>query len=51
MNIAKKSNVPVINAGDGLREHPTQALLDALTIKNRKGIVRTWNFLKVNLIS
>jgi aspartate carbamoyltransferase catalytic subunit len=27
----------VINAGDGTHEHPTQALLDALTIKRRKG--------------
>ena len=27
----------MINAGDGRREHPTQALLDALTIINRKG--------------
>ena len=30
-------NCAVINAGDGRREHPTQALLDALTIINRKG--------------
>jgi aspartate carbamoyltransferase catalytic subunit len=28
---------PVINAGDGTGEHPTQALLDALTIRRRKG--------------
>lgn len=27
----------VINAGDGMHEHPTQALLDALTIRDRKG--------------
>jgi aspartate carbamoyltransferase catalytic subunit len=27
----------VINAGDGAHEHPTQALLDALTIRRRKG--------------
>ncbi len=27
----------VINAGDGAHEHPTQALLDALTIRQRKG--------------
>ena len=33
MNIAKKSNVPVINAGDGTNEHPTQALLDYCVIK------------------
>ena len=30
------SDIAVINAGDGRREHPTQALLDALTIINRK---------------
>jgi len=29
--------VPVINAGDGSHEHPTQALLDALTIRDRRG--------------
>ncbi|MBM3819356.1 MAG: aspartate carbamoyltransferase catalytic subunit [Acidimicrobiia bacterium] len=27
----------IINAGDGMHEHPTQALLDAFTIKERKG--------------
>ncbi len=27
----------MINAGDGAHEHPTQALLDALTIRQRKG--------------
>ncbi|QIA27832.1 aspartate carbamoyltransferase catalytic subunit [Thermaerobacter sp. PB12/4term] len=30
-------DVPVINAGDGTGEHPTQALLDAVTILTRKG--------------
>lgn len=30
--IAKRIECPVINAGDGVREHPTQALLDAATI-------------------
>ena len=33
--ISKIVNACVINAGDGSREHPTQALLDALTIKNK----------------
>ena len=28
--------VPIINAGDGLHQHPSQALLDALTITNHK---------------
>ena len=32
----KKLIVLYLNAGDGSREHPTQALLDALTIINRK---------------
>ncbi|WP_455478405.1 aspartate carbamoyltransferase catalytic subunit [Bartonella sp. B10] len=35
--LAKKVNCCVINAGDGAHEHPTQALLDALTIKKTKG--------------
>ena len=34
--LAQKVNCAVINAGDGRREHPTQALLDALTIITRK---------------
>jgi len=33
--ISKIVNACVINAGDGSHEHPTQALLDALTIKNK----------------
>ena len=35
--IAGKVDCPVLNAGDGSHEHPTQALLDALTIQRRKG--------------
>ncbi len=35
--LSQKVKCAVINAGDGKREHPTQALLDALTIINRKG--------------
>jgi aspartate carbamoyltransferase catalytic subunit len=35
--IAEKVRCPVLNAGDGRHEHPTQALLDALTIRRRKG--------------
>lgn len=35
--LAQKVNCAVINAGDGAHEHPTQALLDALTIRRRKG--------------
>lgn len=35
--IAKSITASVINAGDGINEHPTQALLDAFTIKEKKG--------------
>ncbi len=35
--LAQKMNCAVLNAGDGTHEHPTQALLDALTIRRRKG--------------
>ncbi len=35
--LAQKVNCAVLNAGDGRHEHPTQALLDALTIRRKKG--------------
>ena len=35
--LAKKLRASVINAGDGTNEHPTQALLDAFTMKEKKG--------------
>src|ERR1019366_5212525 len=35
--LASKLDCSVINAGDGSHEHPTQALLDALTIRRNKG--------------
>jgi aspartate carbamoyltransferase catalytic subunit len=35
--LAQKVDAAVINAGDGTHEHPTQALLDALTIRRRRG--------------
>ncbi|MCP5361838.1 MAG: aspartate carbamoyltransferase catalytic subunit [Hyphomicrobiales bacterium] len=35
MLLSQKVNCPVINAGDGSHEHPTQALLDALTIRTK----------------
>lgn len=37
--LAQKVDCAVINAGDGAHEHPTQALLDALTIRRMKGTV------------
>ncbi len=38
--LSQKVNCAVINAGDGRHEHPTQALLDALTIRRRKGRIQ-----------
>jgi len=35
--IADELQAPVINAGDGAHEHPTQALLDLLTVRQEKG--------------
>ncbi len=35
--LARKVDCSVVNAGDGSHEHPTQALLDALTIRRNKG--------------
>jgi aspartate carbamoyltransferase catalytic subunit len=35
--LSEKVDCAVVNAGDGSHEHPTQALLDALTIRRRKG--------------
>ena len=35
--VAQRTRAAVINAGDGLHEHPTQALLDAFTIRHHKG--------------
>src|SRR5512133_3122106 len=35
--LSEKVDCAVINAGDGSHEHPTQALLDALTIRRRRG--------------
>ena len=45
--LARMGNSPIVNAGDGSHEHPTQALLDALTIRGRKGNIQN---LKVAII-
>lgn len=37
--IADELDAPVINAGDGAHEHPTQALLDLLTVQQQKGSI------------
>lgn len=36
-HLAQVCSAAIVNAGDGAHEHPTQALLDALTIRERKG--------------
>jgi aspartate carbamoyltransferase catalytic subunit len=41
--VASRLDIPVLNAGDGTHEHPTQGLLDALTIRDRKGKLEDWN--------
>ncbi|WPP42855.1 aspartate carbamoyltransferase catalytic subunit [Paenibacillus hunanensis] len=41
--LAEKVNVPLINAGDGNNEHPTQALLDLYTMRRHFGEVRGLN--------
>jgi aspartate carbamoyltransferase catalytic subunit len=41
--VAERLGVPVLNAGDGSHEHPTQALLDALTIRDKKGTLEGLN--------
>jgi aspartate carbamoyltransferase catalytic subunit len=38
--LAKVSKAAIINAGDGANEHPTQALLDAMTIREHKGRIK-----------
>jgi aspartate carbamoyltransferase catalytic subunit len=41
--VARHLDIPVINAGDGTHEHPSQGLLDALTIRDRKGTIDNLN--------
>jgi len=45
--LARHLDIPIINAGDGTHEHPTQALLDARTILDRK---KTLEGLRVAII-
>lgn len=45
--LVKHLEIPVINAGDGFHEHPTQALLDALTIEENFGVLKG---LKVTIV-
>ncbi|AJS57771.1 aspartate carbamoyltransferase catalytic subunit [Paenibacillus sp. IHBB 10380] len=46
-NLAETVNVPLINAGDGNNEHPTQALLDLYTMRKKFGYLKG---LKVSII-
>src|SRR5713226_4856881 len=41
--VARHLDIPVINAGDGTHEHPSQGLLDALTIRDRLGSIENLN--------
>jgi aspartate carbamoyltransferase catalytic subunit len=41
--VARHLDIPVINAGDGTHEHPSQGLLDALTIRDRLGTIQNLN--------
>jgi aspartate carbamoyltransferase catalytic subunit len=45
--LAERLNAHVINAGDGAHEHPTQALLDAFTMRERLGDTLDWSKLHV----
>ena len=49
--VAKMVDCPVINAGDSWREHPTQALLDALTIQRKIGDVASKNIAMIGDIA
>ena len=41
--VARHMDIPVVNAGDGTHEHPSQGLLDALTIRDRLGTIQNLN--------
>ena len=49
--IAKHVNASVINAGDGIHGHPTQALLDLMTVREKKGKLSGLNISIVGDIS
>ena len=48
---SKITKMPVINAGDGFHEHPTQCLVDLFTIREKKGSLRGLNVLIVGDIA
>lgn len=45
--LAERLDAHLVNAGDGAHEHPTQALLDAFTMRERLGKKRAWKDLHV----
>jgi aspartate carbamoyltransferase catalytic subunit len=47
LHLSRVCNAAIVNAGDGAHEHPTQALLDALTIREHKGSI---DGLKISII-
>ena len=49
--LAKCTDCSVINAGDGQHEHPTQALIDIFTIRERKGHIKDLNVVIVGDIA
>jgi len=49
--IAREVAAGVINAGDGINEHPTQALLDLFTIREKKGTIEGLNIVIVGDIA
>jgi len=49
--VAKRVAIPVINAGDGFNEHPTQGLLDIFTMIEKKKSVKNKNILIVGDIA
>ena len=49
--VARHLDIPVVNAGDGTHEHPSQGLLDALTIRERKGAISNLNVTMLGDIS
>lgn len=51
LHLSKILNVPIINAGDGFHEHPTQALLDLMTIREFKKDLKGLNVLIVGDIA
>ena len=49
--LGRECRSSVVNAGDGMHEHPTQALLDALTVRSLKGRLEGWKIAIIGDIS